>query len=399
MFVTSLSARALTCETLVGSVAPLQSIWPGEKIESREIGAPETPPLRVDVLISGLNEEAYLARCLDALLAQDYPRDLLRVIYIDGGSTDRTIEIARSRAAKDSRLTVIAGHGMLNLPEALNLGLEVATGDLVAKIDGHGYPEPDFVRRAATILAGEADDVAAVGGRPEQEGETAWGDAVAAARASRFGTGGSVYAGTSAREYVDTVQCGVYRRAAVEAVGTFDATMAYGEDDELNWRLRESGYRILLDTSLRFHYVARATLPGVYRQYRNYGRAKVRVAAAHPRYVRPWHLAPAAFVVAVGATMTAMPFSRRGRRVAHALAGSYATAAVVAAATSRGAKDTPSRARVCACFAAMHLGYGTGMLAGLAAAGRRRIHAAAAEDTHKTHPRESAQPPTTSDGQ
>jgi succinoglycan biosynthesis protein ExoA len=329
--------------------------------------------LRVDVLVSALNEEVYLARCLDSLLAQDYPRDLLRVVFIDGGSTDRTIEIARTAAAKDSRLTIIADRGRLNLPEALNLGLAVSDGDLVAKIDGHGYPEPDFVRRAASILAAEADDVAAVGGRPEQEGETVWGDAVATARASRFGTGGSVYAGASAREYVDTVQCGVYRRVALEAVGRFDATMVYGEDDELNWRLREAGYRILLDTSMRFHYVARATLPGVYRQYRNYGRAKVRVAAAHPRYVRPWHLAPAAFVVGVGATVAAAPFSGRARRIAKALAGSYTTAALAAAATSRGAKDAPSRVRVCACFAAMHLGYGTGMLAGLGAAIRRRL--------------------------
>lgn len=349
--------------------------------------------------MSVLNEEAYLARCLDALLAQDYPRDLLGVIFVDGGSTDRTLEIARQRAATDSRLTIIADRGRLNLPDALNLGLEISTADLVAKIDGHGYPEPDFVRRAAAILADEPADVAAVGGRPEQEGETEWGDAVATARASRFGTGGSVYAGTSAREYVDSVQCGVYWRAALEAVGGFDATMAYGEDDELNWRLRESGYRILLDTSLRFHYVARATLSGLYRQYRNYGRAKVRVAAAHPGYVRPWHAAPAAFVLAVGTTMAATPFSRRGRRVATALAGSYVAAAVAATAGSRGAKDTPSRARVCACFAAMHVGYGTGMLAGLAAAARRRNHAAAADDTHETQPSESAQPPTTSVGQ
>jgi cellulose synthase/poly-beta-1,6-N-acetylglucosamine synthase-like glycosyltransferase len=327
----------------------------------------------VDVLVSALNEEAYLARCLDAVLDQDYPRELLRVIFIDGGSTDGTIDIARRRAADDPRLTVIADHGRLNLPEALNLGLAVSSGDLVAKIDGHGYPEPDFVYRAATILAAEGDDVAAVGGRPEQEGETVWGDAVATARASRFGTGGSVYAGTSSREYVDTVQCGIYRRDALEAVGRFDATMVYGEDDELNWRLRESGYRILLDTSVRFHYVARATLPGVYRQYRNYGRAKVRVASAHPRYVKPWHVAPAALVLALGTAVALTPFSRRSRRAAKALVASYATVAMASAVWSRGAKDVRSRTRVGACFAAMHLGYGTGMLAGLAAAIRRRI--------------------------
>src|SRR6185312_7830129 len=133
--------------------------------------------------------------------------------------------------------------------------------------------------------------------RPEQTGETAWGVAAALARTSRFGTGGSVYAGTSQRELVDTVQCGVYRREALERVGAFDDSMVYGEDDELNWRLREAGYRIVLDDSIRFIYFTRASLSGLFRQYRNYGRAKVRVLARHPRFLRPWHLAPAAFVL------------------------------------------------------------------------------------------------------
>jgi succinoglycan biosynthesis protein ExoA len=260
------------------------------------------PPARptVDVVVSAFNEERYLGRCLDALLAQDYPADLLRIVVVDGGSTDSTVAVAEERARRDPRLKVLADGVWRNLPAAMNLGIAVGDGEFVAKVDAHGYPEETFIR-AAVDAFDSLPDVAAVGGRPVQQGETPWGVAVAHARTSRFGTGGSEYAGTSDRAFVDTVQCGVYRRSVLESVGCFDEAMEFGEDDELNWRLRESGWRILLDTTIRFHYITRPTLKSLYRQYYRYGTAKVRVGAAHPRQLRLWHLAPVGFVVTSGA--------------------------------------------------------------------------------------------------
>ena len=146
--------------------------------------------VRVDVLVSAWNEERHLDRCLSAVLAQDYPHDLLSVVFVDGGSSDGTVAVARARAATDPRLRVVSGRGRLSLPAALNLGIAMSSAELVAKIDCHGYPEHDFVRRAVNALSECDADVAVIGGRPEQQGETAWGRAVARARVSRFGTGG-----------------------------------------------------------------------------------------------------------------------------------------------------------------------------------------------------------------
>jgi succinoglycan biosynthesis protein ExoA len=321
---------------------------------------------RVDVIVSALNEERHIARCLVAILAQDYPRDLLRVIFIDGGSTDGTVEIARQLASEDARLTVAPERRSLNLPEALNVGLDLAAGEIVIKIDAHGYPELDYVRQAVNALERCGPEVAAVGGRPEQEGETPWGSAVARARTSRFGTGGSEYAGKALRAFVDTIQCAAYRRKVLNQVGGFDPNAQFGEDDELNWRLREAGYRLLLDTAIRFHYITRPSLRAVYRQYHNYGRAKVGVAAAHPRFVRLWHLTPPAVVVIWSLLLMGATRSRSARRAAGITAETYAVAAGYAAAASPGPKDAASLARVCACFPAIHLGYGTGVLRGLA---------------------------------
>src|SRR5436190_941834 len=49
---------------------------------------------RVDIIIAARNEERYLAHCLDALRAQDYPGELLQIYLVDNGSTDGTVRIA-----------------------------------------------------------------------------------------------------------------------------------------------------------------------------------------------------------------------------------------------------------------------------------------------------------------
>jgi succinoglycan biosynthesis protein ExoA len=319
---------------------------------------------RVDILTSTFNEESHLPRCLDAILGQDYPEELLRVILVDGGSTDGTVGIAEERASADPRLTVVADGVSRNLPAALNVGLKLCEGDLVAKVDGHGWPELDFVSRAAEAFETGGENLGCVGGRPVQEGETRFGEALARARGSRFGVGGSEYAGSAERADVETVQCGVYRRDVLEEVGDFDPTMNYGEDDELNWRVRKAGYRILLDTSIRFHYITRDSWKGAYRQYRNYGAARVRVARAHSGFLRPYHLAPSLALAGAGALALAATRSRRARSLLAAGGLAYGTAA--AASAYRAAGSEPALApRVAAAFTALHAGYAVGMLRGL----------------------------------
>lgn len=60
---------------------------------------------KVSVILPARNEERYIARCLDSLLAQDYSD--FEIIAINDSSTDRTGEIMKEYAARDSRLVHI----------------------------------------------------------------------------------------------------------------------------------------------------------------------------------------------------------------------------------------------------------------------------------------------------
>ena len=57
----------------------------------------------VTVVVPARNEERYIERCLYSLAAQDYPRERLEVLVLDGMSTDETTRIV-SRFAAESTL-------------------------------------------------------------------------------------------------------------------------------------------------------------------------------------------------------------------------------------------------------------------------------------------------------
>ncbi|HEX9951311.1 MAG TPA: glycosyltransferase [Rubricoccaceae bacterium] len=74
-----------------------------------------TPPLpaarlpTLAVVVAARDEEACIGRCLDALLAQDYPADRLEIVVADDGSTDRTAAVVRSRMPRHRDLVLAGG--------------------------------------------------------------------------------------------------------------------------------------------------------------------------------------------------------------------------------------------------------------------------------------------------
>ena len=267
---------------------------------------------RIDVVIPAYNEEASIGRCLDATLGQSYPSERVRVLLVDAGCSDRTLEIARGR--DDPRLVIVANGGRrLTTPEALNAGIDRSDAELVgpggrAWLAGAGL---------SGARAGHAQR------RRPRRGVRRWASAVCGRLALRNGVHararlafrrwGSVYAAPDRLVETDTVPWGMYRREALVDAGGFDPRMQHGEDEELNWRIRRSGGRILHNPQIRFRYVPRSSLGGVFRQYRDYGRARVRVVNAHPGFLRARHLAPAAMVAGGAVLAAAAPFSRSAR--------------------------------------------------------------------------------------
>ena len=324
----------------------------------------------VSVVMAVKDEATYIRAALEHLQAQTYPRDRIEILIVDGGSSDGTVELANAFARNDARIRLIGGPGV-NCPAALNLGIAKSSGEFVAKIDGHGYVNRTFLDLALRRLIADPS-IGCVGGRIEPTGNGTVPRANMIARFSILGVGHGVYTASDRLQDVDTVQCGVYRRAALNAAGGFDDNLQFGEDEELNYRVRMAGYRIVFDPALRFRYWIRPTIRSLWRQYRNYGRARVRVIRKHPAFLSAKHLAPPALVVGLtGAAVLALATRRMGP-LSTTIIGGYAGFLMLGSLALGIRHRFPRADLIMASLASVHIGYGVGTLEGAVDWVRRR---------------------------
>lgn len=119
----------------------------------------------VSVLVPCHNEELVISGTLQALFALRYPPELMEILIIDDGSTDRTAEIVQQFAG-DPRLTLlqvpseIAAQGKSG---ALNYGLTAARHPIVAIYDADNRPEPWALRPIVEALVRNPSLGAAIG--------------------------------------------------------------------------------------------------------------------------------------------------------------------------------------------------------------------------------------------
>lgn len=315
----------------------------------------------VSVLVPVRNEERYIERCLYSVAAQEYPRDRIEVIVIDGMSDDATRAIV-GRFAAESTLALLLIENPRHKPAAaMNIGLTHARGDIILRVDGHAALAPDYVRRCVRAL--EASPADCAGGVLLSEGDTYAGRGIALAMSSRFGVGDAAFRTGGEGGEVDTVAFGAYRREVFQRLGGFAEDIDRGEDDEFNYRLRDAGGIILLVPEARASYTVRGDFRGLARQYYGYGRAKPEVLSRHPAQARWRQFVPAAFVAALGwsarRAILGRPGALRGLLSLYTL---VATIATLSAARGRGWRYLPP---VAAAFGCLHVSYGAGFLAGM----------------------------------
>lgn len=104
-------------------------------------------PLTISVITCTWNSENYLAESTASVLGQDYPN--IEYIFVDGGSTDSTLEHIR-RLPRPYRLLENVRGGV---SRAMNEGLRAATGDVIAYLHSDDYYlRPDVLSTVARHL-------------------------------------------------------------------------------------------------------------------------------------------------------------------------------------------------------------------------------------------------------
>jgi glycosyltransferase involved in cell wall biosynthesis len=93
----------------------------------------------ISVIVPAYNEEQNIAKCLESLSRQTVPRNLYEIIVVDGGSKDRTRELAAEYA------DMVFIQTSKKVGGARNDGAQKAQGDIIATTDADCIIPPDWI--------------------------------------------------------------------------------------------------------------------------------------------------------------------------------------------------------------------------------------------------------------
>lgn len=315
-------------------------------------------PVDVSVLIPTLDEAEHIERTID-LLAEQHFEGGLEFIFIDGGSVDRTREILRAAARRDPRVRVHENPNR-RTPDALNIGLEHARGEYVARVDAHSLPPLDYLARGVDRL--RRGDVAWVSGPQLASGSGKWSSRTALALSTRLGIGGAAFRAAGEERRVDTGFLGVWRRRTLLDHRGWDVGWPINQDSELAARFRAAGQEIVCVPEMAVMYVPRDSLRALARQYWRYGQYRAKTCRAHPQSMRRSHVLPPALVVAAAVALA----PAHPARPARAGLVVYVVALLATALSCLGRARPRAALSVPLILVTMHFAWGAGFILGSA---------------------------------
>jgi len=250
---------------------------------------------KVSVLIPCRNEARYIEKCIRSVFSFDSPPGGFEVIVIDGVSTDGTREILSRLQHQFPGLVVIDNPRKI-VPSAMNLGIQHAIGDYVVRADARCIHPPSYL--CDLIELSERTGADNVGGvLIPQFGNGYAQNAIALAYQSRIAMGGALRDRGNFLGETDTVYGGCFKRKRLLEAGMYDESMVRNQDDELSFRLRETGGKVVQDGRIKVQYYPRNSFWHLFKQFMQYGYWKVSVIKKHPRQASLRHFLPAVLVL------------------------------------------------------------------------------------------------------
>lgn len=221
---------------------------------------------KIDIVIIGLNSQNTLSSCIESVKKLNYDMKLLRIIYVDGGSSDRSIEIAKKYGISYVELKM--KHPTPG--KQRNAGWKFGNSEYVQFIDSDTELSKDWLQKAIPIL--ENSKIGAVFGERKEKfpnksifnfiGDLEWNPPAG----ERDFFGGDV----------------LIKREALESSGGYNDNLIAGEDPECAHRIRLKGYKIIkINELMTYHDLAMYRVKQYYKRAHRSGHAFAEVNSIH----------------------------------------------------------------------------------------------------------------------
>lgn len=267
----------------------------------------ELPEIRlVTVAVVAYNEAAVLDGILSDLSKQTFSHDAIEVLLVDSASEDdtkaRMISFAEGNDRPDmgfESVRVLDNPGRIQAA-GWNVAISEYRGDALIRVDAHATVAPDFVERNVGVL--NSGECVCGGFRPTVLApgcDTPWCETLHLAEESAFGSSIASYRRETEAKYVNSLFHGAYRRCVLDKVGGFNEALLRTEDNDFHYRIREAGFQIRLDPSIRSAQYVRSSLRKMLKQKYGNGYWIGRTLFVQPKCLEVYHLAPLVFVLGV----------------------------------------------------------------------------------------------------
>ena len=221
---------------------------------------------KATIVIPNINGKGWLKDSIESVYAQT--EQSFRLIVVDNGSTDESLEQARSYCSREN-FTLIENGTNTGFSHAVNQGIALADSEYVVLFNNDAFAEPDWL--AELIRTAETDPkIFAVQSLMirhfDRELADDAGDYVTwMGFACKTGDGRRASRYTKCRRIFSA--CGgaaLYRKSILDEIGNFDENFfAYFEDVDLSWRANNAGYKNLLCPTARCYHICGASTGAV----------------------------------------------------------------------------------------------------------------------------------------
>ena len=320
----------------------------------------------VTVVVPCRNEKKHIARCLESILANDYPKERMEILVLDGMSEDGTREIVAGYSER-YRMIRLVDNPKKHIPVAMNIGIREARGERILKMDAHSTYPAEYISKCVEYQDLYGAENAGGVWKMVPGADTATARAIVLGLGSRFGSGNAnVKVGVDKPTWSDTTAFGCFKKELFDRIGMYDEKLLSSSDLDLNQRIQAAGGRILVVPDVVISYMADGDL----RAFRRHVFADgVWVSYVMKFGKRAWswrHWVPAAFVLsllgAAGLSAVSRGFLWLGLGIAGVYAGVSLAESLRIAVREREARYAVLLPIV---FAVRHIVHGMGTLFGL----------------------------------
>ena len=231
----------------------------------------EKPLPGVSIIVTTFNSEPTIDECLRSILELDYPKQLLEVIVVDGGSTDATTERAKAHPVK-------VVYSQLNPPAAYNLVLRDIENEVIGLIDSDAKVEKSWLRKLVKHL--DDSDVAGASGIVET-----WNSDSLVPRVIGYELNYRYQRLPNTVERVATMNL-LLKKEITMKIGGFDEKLPTQYDTDIGARLAKAGYRIAFDPEAKCYHFHRPTLGTFFKQQYKYGQNTWKLYFKHPQLAK-----------------------------------------------------------------------------------------------------------------